>query len=120
MSVTSAFSDFDIMWRTSRTITSQMKKRDTHRLPYGCGAQLCGIPIRFSPTIFSEAGHRQCRRGVYLQHQSTTMVSIQHVIVLDNVDMHLMVGDQGWKCTAILRITVAADASGMEVQVISD
>lgn len=48
------------------------------------------------------------------------MVSIQHVIVLDIVDMQLRVGVQGWKCTAILRITVAANASGIEVQVISD
>ena len=48
------------------------------------------------------------------------MVSIHHVIVLDIVDMDLRVGVQGWKCTAILRITVTANASGIEVQVISD
>jgi hypothetical protein len=48
------------------------------------------------------------------------MVSIQHVIVLDIVDMHLRIGVLSWKCTAILRITVAANASGIEVQVISN
>ena len=48
------------------------------------------------------------------------MVSIQHIVVLDAVDLNLRIGVQGWICTAILRITVAGNASGIEVQVISD
>jgi hypothetical protein len=51
---------------------------------------------------------------------TTTMQSNQHIVVLDAVDLNLRIGVQGWICTAILRITVTGNSSGVEVQVISD
>lgn len=51
---------------------------------------------------------------------TTSIQSIQHIAVLVAVDLYLRIGAQGWICTAILRIPVAANASGIEVKVISD
>jgi hypothetical protein len=38
---------------------------------------------------------------------TTTIQSVQHIVVLDAVDLNLRIGVQGWICTEILRITVA-------------